>query len=355
MATSIDCFDLNAAAAAWVAVEVARFDLRPLERQVIRMVTDLTVSRGLSDVRVKQGFQPLEAWAGGTQLNHIGTTIRDLADAKRDAPLRRVLLPLSPISGMVRLGLNLNFWQWGVRSLRTTEAQWRMHQAALNDMGLPVWLLPPEKDLNDALVEVSFETFIERFKDALNFRNHDEPNPNSGAAVRFECATPKFGVEIKRGFVRAEDVNQSMESSVSCANANLKETQRPRARARVDKLLIDNCKSLSMTMSREELKLAISDGDEREFCQAARQIMGAKDWDDGRLNGRKGEGAQWRMRYRHHSCKNVTIAVFLEMIESAMTGGGMVKKLWLEWGGRDLDVIRLKNQKGIFLSNTESR
>jgi hypothetical protein len=107
---------------------------------------------------------------------------------------------------------------------------------------------------------------------------------------------------------------------------------------------------IGSAMPLHELKLAIADGDEREFCAAARQIMGS-DWDDGRPRHWQGEGSKWRMRYRDGKSRRIVRAVFLDMIERRQAGGGTAEFRWKQFGGAALDEARLKNFKESLLPN----
>ena len=90
-----------------------------------------------------------------------------------------------------------------------------------------------------------------------------------------------------------------------------------------------------------DLKIAVAEGDEREFCAAARQIMGAKDWDDGRAAHWQGEGSKWRMRHRDPKSRRTVRSVFLDMIEHAQSGGATAEYRWKQFGGTTLDNARL--------------
>ena len=91
-----------------------------------------------------------------------------------------------------------------------------------------------------------------------------------------------------------------------------------------------------------DLKLAIAEGDEREFCAAACVVMGRRDWEDGRPHNPIGDGSKWRMRFRHQPSRAKVRAVFLDMLERGQAGGAVAEFRWKQFGGQALDASRLK-------------
>ena len=339
--------DFNLRMAIVFRLESKRFVFSRRQADALELVNALTTAQGRQDIELDAGWHAMRALApmAGIQANHLAVSLRWLAD---DA--RRVLLPLSAPGGHLRLGINWDVESWRVTAKCTAEAHWRALAGAMECGGVTPWLLPPEMDLNDALNVTHWERWQARCgRGVENGLKSDALDvPNSGTSVPNSGAVPDLGTAVNDRLSVGGADKSSMFMRSSCAKENLQNKEGPRARARVDKLLIGNsCKGLTTAMSRIDLKVAISDGNETEFCLAARQIMGADDWDDGRPGRWKGDGAQWRMRHRHAQSRGVAIAVFLDMIETEKTGGGTAKNLWNEWGGRQLEAERIKNQ-GIF-------
>lgn len=103
---------------------------------------------------------------------------------------------------------------------------------------------------------------------------------------------------------------------------------------------------------REELKGKIT-GDQREFCWAARQIIGDEAWSLG-TNGRKPDAIRWTLRWKaggEH--RRLAVAVMQELMTHEVVVTKSVacaaENLWCQWGGKPLDSERFsqKNKESL--------
>jgi hypothetical protein len=90
----------------------------------------------------------------------------------------------------------------------------------------------------------------------------------------------------------------------------------------------------------EKIKVALNDGDERRFIAAARLVISARDWDDGRKERHQGDGGKWRNRFKHAPTRSLAIAVMLDCVEQRNFSGNAAEDLWFRWGGVALDAAR---------------
>jgi hypothetical protein len=104
----------------------------------------------------------------------------------------------------------------------------------------------------------------------------------------------------------------------------------------------------------EKIKVALNEGDERRFIAAARLVIGARDWDDGRTERHQGDGGKWRNRFNHAPSKSLVIAVMLDCVEQRNFSGSAAQDLWKRWGGKALDAARFaaapKNSRNLLIT-----
>lgn len=98
----------------------------------------------------------------------------------------------------------------------------------------------------------------------------------------------------------------------------------------------------------EKIKVALNDGDVRQFCAAARLVISARDWDDGREDHPRGDGGKWRNRFNDRASRSLAVAVMLDCVEQENFSGAAAEDLWSRWGGGELDDARWKNLRNLF-------
>lgn len=226
--------------------ESQRFDLKPVERVVLGLVNDLTTRVGRAEVLGASWMREF----GGRAWN---TPAKSLALAAESMARNRILLALDCGGQQWRLGINFDFENWGCTQVCSSQAHWAARNEMHRRLGLPEWLLAPER----GLVEALRETHRENFAGTLRVPIAPGGGAAAGGGLAGSCGgapdarvfpdsgisgarmipnfgiIPDFGKRFKTGDDFGAGEKCSTKTRVSCANGNLAgDGQLTRARAR---------------------------------------------------------------------------------------------------------------------------
>ena len=188
--------------------------------------------------------------------------------------------------------------------------------------------LSPEADLVDALdaVQCGSVGVSPATLPAVSHGRSASVGVSPGAVAEYATDAPRFSPTRDGPIIRGGSEFQN----ASCKGSKLKAFK---------------------TCNLEDLKGKLGSDVEADFCVAARQIIGASNWDDGRP-GRyfTGDGGKWRNRWHHPASRSTVLSVFQTMIEDGVgrKPGGRAESLWKLYGGPELDSCRLASKESLF-------